>query len=316
MIQIIPLENLIPKCKITIMEKLDGVQLNFDNSTIMIMNICLAFVMFGVALGLSLEDFKRLTKMPKLVLVGFLSQFLVLPLATFLFVLIVRPIPSVALGLFMIAACPGGNISNFISSLSKANVALSITLTAISSTIAAFLVPLNFTFWASLYPETEALLKTVDVPFSSLLGTIVLILGVPLMFGLFFNYRFPDLKAKLIKPIQNLSLIIFAIFITFALLKNGEHFVDHIAMIFVIVFAHNTMALATGYGLGQLFGFSTPDKRALSIETGIQNAGLGLVIIFNFFSDLGGMAVIAAWWGIWDMVAGLLLGFYWSKKPY
>ena len=298
------------------MEKLDSVRLDFDDSTVMIMNICLAFVMFGVALGLSLEDFKRLMKMPKLVLAGFLSQFLVLPLATFIFVLIVRPIPSVALGLFMIAACPGGNISNFISSLAKANVALSITLTAISSTIAAFLVPLNFTFWASLYPETETLLKTVNVPFLDLLGTIIMILGVPLVFGLIFSNRLPDLTSKLLKPIQRLSLVIFAMFIIFALLKNGEHFVDHIAVIFTIVFAHNTMALATGYGLGQLFGFSTPDKRALSIETGIQNAGLGLVIIFNFFSDLGGMAVIAAWWGIWDMIAGLLLGYYWSKRKY
>ena len=76
------------------MQELDNVQLNFDNSTLMIMNICLGFVMFGVALGLSLEDFKRLAKMPKLVLVGFLSQFFVLPLVTFLFVLIVKPIPN------------------------------------------------------------------------------------------------------------------------------------------------------------------------------------------------------------------------------
>lgn len=296
------------------MEKLDSVRLDFDDSTVMLMNICLAFVMFGVALGLSLEDFKRLMKMPKLVVVGFLSQFLALPLMTFLFVLIVRPIPSVALGLFMIAACPGGNISNFISSLSKANVALSVTLTAISTTVAAVLVPLNFTFWASLYPETETLLKTVDVPFYDLLETIVLILGFPLILGLLFHYRFPDLTAKLIKPIQNLSLVIFTMFIIFALLKNGEHFMDHIAVIFLIVFAHNTLALAVGYGSGQLFGFSEADKRTISIETGIQNAGLGLVIIFTFFSELGGMAVITAWWGIWDMIAGLLLGYYWSRR--
>lgn len=296
------------------MEQLDSVRLNFGDGTVVIMNICLAFVMFGVALGLSIDDFKRLIKMPKLVLVGFLSQFLVLPLATFLFILIVKPIPSVALGLFMIAACPGGNISNFISSLAKANVALSITLTAISSTIAAFLVPINFTFWASLYPETASLLKTVDVPFSDLLSTIVLILGLPLVLGLVFRYRLPDLTNKLLQPIQKISLVIFTMFIIFALMKNGKHFVEHIAVIFTIVFAHNTMALATGYGLGQLFRFSEPDKRTLAIETGIQNAGLGLVIIFTFFSELGGMAVIAAWWGIWDMIAGLLLGYFWSKR--
>ncbi|MFT6149932.1 MAG: BASS family bile acid:Na+ symporter [Saprospiraceae bacterium] len=296
------------------MQELDNVQLNFDNSTLMIMNICLGFVMFGVALGLSLEDFKRLAKMPKLVLVGFLSQFFVLPLVTFLFVLIVKPIPSVALGLFMIAACPGGNISNFISSLAKANVALSVTLTAIASTIAAFLVPVNFTFWASLYPETELLLKKVNVPFWELLGTVVMILGVPLILGLLFRYKLPNFTKKLIKPIQRLSLVIFAIFIVFALLKNGQYFIEYIGVIFIMVFAHNALALITGYSLGQLFGFSTADKRTLAIETGIQNAGLGLVIIFNFFEELGGMAVIAAWWGIWDMIAGLLLGYFWSRR--
>lgn len=296
------------------MHELDNVELNFDNSTLMIMNICLGFIMFGVALGLSIDDFKRLMKMPKLVLVGFLSQFLVLPIVTFLFIWIVKPIPSVALGLFMIAACPGGNISNFISSLSKANVALSVTLTAISTTIAAFLVPLNFTFWAGLYPDTVPLLKQVDVSFSDLLSTVVMLLGIPLAIGLVFRYKLPDLTAKLIKPIQQLSLVIFALFIIFALLKNGDNFIKYIGLIFTIVFAHNVLALATGYGLGQLFGFSTADKRTLTIETGIQNAGLGLVIIFNFFSELGGMAIIAAWWGIWDMLAGLLLGYYWSKR--
>lgn len=296
------------------MQELDSVQLNFDNSTLTIMNISLGFIMFGVALGLSLDDFKQLMKMPKLVLVGFLSQFFVLPLVTFIFVWIVQPIPSVALGLFLIAACPGGNISNFISSLSKANVALSVTLTAIATTIAAFLVPVNFTFWASLYPETQTLLQEIEVSFWDLMKTVIMLLGVPLTIGLIFRYKLPELTEKIKQPIQRISLVIFAAFIIFALLKNGEYFIQFIGVIFLIVFAHNVLALATGYSLGQIFGFSKADKRTLAIETGIQNAGLGLVIVFGVFKGLGGMAVITAWWGIWDMVAGLLLGYYWSRK--
>lgn len=296
------------------MQELDSVQLNFDNSTMMIMNISLGFIMFGVALGLSLEDFKRLVQMPKLVIVGFFSQFLALPLVTYIFVWIVQPIPSVALGLFLIAACPGGNISNFISSYGKANVALSITLTAIATSIAAFLVPVNFALWASFYPDTVSLLKEVDVFFLDLLGTVFMLLGVPLMIGLLFKYKLPNLTEKLIKPIKILSLLIFATFIVFALIKNGEYFIQYIGIIFLIVFAHNGLALLTGYSIGHFFGFDTPTKRTLTIETGIQNAGLGLVIVFQFFSELGGMAVITAWWGIWDMIAGLMLGFYWSRK--
>ncbi len=296
------------------MQELDSVQLNFDNSTMMIMNISLGFIMFGVALGLSLEDFKRLMQMPKLVIVGFFSQFLALPLVTYIFVWIIQPIPSVALGLFLIAACPGGNISNFISSYGKANVALSITLTAIATSIAAFLVPINFALWAGLYPDTVSLLKEVNVSFLELLGTVFMLLGIPLIIGLFFKYKFPELTKKLIKPIKTLSLLIFATFIVFALLKNGAYFIQYIGIIFLIVFAHNALALLTGYSIGHFFGFDTPTKRTLTIETGIQNAGLGLVIVFQFFSELGGMAVITAWWGIWDMIAGLMLGFYWSKK--
>lgn len=296
------------------MQELDSVQLNFDNNTMTIMNLSLGLIMFGVALGLSLEDFKRLMQMPKLVIVGFLSQFLALPVVTYIFVWIVQPIPSVALGLFLIAACPGGNISNFISSYGKANVALSITLTAIATSVAAFLVPVNFALWAGLYPDTVTLLKDVEVSFWDLLQTVFTLLGIPLIVGLIVKYKLPALTEKLIKPIKTLSLLIFATFIVFALLKNGEYFIQYIGIIFLIVFAHNALALLTGFSIGHLFRFDTPTKRTLTIETGIQNAGLGLVIVFNFFSDLGGMAVITAWWGIWDMIAGLMLGFYWSRK--
>ena len=296
------------------MQELDNVQLNFDNSTMTIMNISFGFIMFGVALGLSLEDFKRLMQMPKLVIVGFFAQFLALPLVTYIFVWIIKPIPSVALGLFLIAACPGGNISNFISSYGKANVALSITLTAIATSVAAFLVPVNFALWAGLYPDTVALLKEVDVSFWDLLQTVFTLLGLPLIAGLIVKNRLPVLTEKLIKPIKTLSLLIFATFIVFALLKNGEYFMQYIGIIFLIVFAHNALALLTGFSIGHLFRFDIPTKRTLTIETGIQNAGLGLVIVFQFFSELGGMAVITAWWGIWDMIAGLMLGFYWSKK--
>lgn len=296
------------------MNELDNIALNFNPNTMTLMNISLGIIMFGVALALSFEDFRRLAKMPKLVIVGFLSQFLVLPLLTFIFVWIAKPIPSIALGMFLVAACPGGNISNYISSLSKANAALSVTLTAIATTFAAFLTPLNFTIWANLYADTQPLLKEFDVDFWGMLQTVFVLLGVPLILGLFFKYKFPNLTAKIIKPVQRLSLIIFIAFIVFALLGNWKNFLEVIQYIFVLVLIHNVIAFATGYGIGQIFKFEKADKRTLAIETGIQNAGLGLIIALNFFEGLGGMAIILAWYGIWDMIAGLGLAFYWSKK--
>lgn len=296
------------------MNELDNIQLNFNDSTIIIMNISLGIIMFGVALALSLEDFKRLVKMPKLVIVGFLSQFLVLPLITFVLVWILKPIPSVALGMFLIAACPGGNISNFISTLAKANAALSVTLTAIATTFAAFLTPLNFTIWASLYADTQPLLIEFEVDFLDMLIKVFTLLGIPLLLGLTFKYKFPELTTKIIKPIQRLSLLIFLAFIIFAFLGNWKNFLNVIHLIFFLVLIHNLIAFLTGYGIGRLFKFEKPDKRTLAIETGIQNAGLGLVIAIGLFKNLGGMIVVLAWYGIWDMIAGLGLAFFWSKK--
>ncbi len=296
------------------MNELDNIQLNFNQDTVTLMNISLGIIMFGVALALSIDDFKRLVKMPKLVIVGFLSQFLVLPLVTFLLVLSIRPIPSVALGMFLIAACPGGNISNFISTLGKANAALSVTLTAIATTVAAFLTPLNFTLWASLYAETKPLLIEFDVEFLDMLKTVFILLGIPLVLGLSFKYKFPKTTEKIIKPIQNLSLVIFIAFIVFAFLGNWKNFLNVIHLIFFLVLLHNVVAFITGYSIGQLLKFEKSDKRTLAIETGIQNAGLGLIIAIDLFKGLGGMIVVLAWYGIWDMIAGLGLALFWSKK--
>jgi BASS family bile acid:Na+ symporter len=296
------------------MNELDNIQLNFGSNTVTLMNVSLGIIMFGVALALSLEDFKRLLKMPKLVIVGFLAQFLVLPLITFLFVSIVKPIPSVALGMFLVAACPGGNISNFIATLSKANAALSVTLTAIATTVAAFLTPLNFTIWANLYADTQPLLKELEVDLLDMLIKVFMLLGIPLILGLSFKYKFPKLTEKIIKPIQRLSLVIFLAFIVFAFLGNWKNFLDVIHLIFFLVLIHNLIAFITGYSIGQLLKFEKAAQRTVAIETGIQNAGLGLIIAIDLFDGLGGMIVVLAWYGIWDMIAGLGLAFFWSKR--
>ena len=112
---------------------IDSIKINFDTEGLWVLNIAIAIIMFGVALGISIDDFKRLFKNPKIVFVGVLSQFLLLPAATFLAILIIKPHPSIALGMVMVAACPGGNISNFMTKLAGGNAALSVSLTAFAS---------------------------------------------------------------------------------------------------------------------------------------------------------------------------------------
>jgi len=299
---------------------LDKIHLNFSQEGLLIMNITLAFIMFGVALEIDLKSFKNLLLKPKSTIIGVFSQFFLLPFVTFLLVLVIKPTPSVALGMILVSACPGGNISNFISSLAKANIELSVSLTAIASLLAIFMTPLNFTFWGSLYIKSHPLLRPIEIDIMQIFQTIVIILGIPLIIGIFFKRKFPELATKIKNPIKILSIFIFIGYVVAALSLNFSYFLRYIHLIILIVLAHNALALLTGFTISSIFKLPRKNRRSITIETGIQNSGLGLVLIFNpkLFPpelELGGMAFIAAWWGVWHIIAGLGLAFLWSRKP-
>lgn len=296
------------------MMELDSVKLNFDADGLFILNISLAVVMFGVALGIKISDFKALFANPKLILVGLFSQFLVLPFLTFLLILIVQPSASLALGMILVAACPGGNISNFMSHLAKGNSALSVSLTAFSTLICIFLTPLNMEIWGNLYEPSREILQDIHLDFWQLFQTIILILGIPLILGLIIRHFKNDLALRLSKILKPLSILIFVAIVLIAFSKNTDIFKGYIHHVLLLVLFHNALAIGSGYFLGSIFKLDFKSKKTLALETGIQNSGLGLILIFSFFDGLGGMAVLAAWWGIWHIVSGLSLSFYWAKK--
>lgn len=299
------------------LEVLDTIELNFSPTGLLILNIALAIIMFGVALEIDVSNFKQIVKKPKSAILGFLSQFLLLPAITFLFILVINPTPSVALGMLLVSVCPGGNISNFISHLAKGNTALSVTLTAIATIASLFLTPLNFAFWGNLYEKTSELIMPIDINTWHMLRTVFILLGIPLVTGVFFARKFPNITAKITKPIKMISILIFAGFVVAAFANNFNYFLKYIHLIIIIVLVHNAIALLTGFTVGSLFKVPRVDRRSLTIETGIQNSGLALVLIFNpnLFDGLGGMAFIAAWWGVWHLIAGVIIGGIWSRKP-
>lgn len=270
--------------------------------------------MFGIALEISVSDFKELLKNPKPVLVGVFSQFLALPAMTFLLVLVLNPTPSVALGMFMVAACPGGNMSNFISHLAGGNTALSVSLTAIATLLAVIMTPFNLQFWGSLYEPTAGVLNEVAISPIEMIQLVALLLGVPLMLGMWVNYLKPKLAQRMAKILKVGSIVFFVALVLLALFNNREIFMDYIFYVFWIVLLHNLLAFTTGYSLGKLFRLSRENIRSITVETGIQNSGLGLLLIFTFFDGLGGMALLAAFWGVWHLVSGLLLAGYWNSK--
>lgn len=292
---------------------LDSVHLNFSPDNLLGLNIALAIIMYGVALELKWEDFKYLIQNPKGFLIGIFSQFIVLPLLTYVLITVSNPPPSIALGMFLVASCPGGNVSNFLTNLAKGNVALSVSLTAVSSVTAIFLTPFNFSFWASTYSPTALLLQEVRLDTIEVFLTIGLILGIPLVLGIMTTSKFPELAKKLAKAIKPLSLVIFGALVVLALLGNYDYFKTYIGAIFLWVLAHNGVALSSGFVMAKLARLPPKDVKSITIETGIQNSGLGLVLIFSFFAGLGGMALITAWWGIWHLISGITIASIWKK---
>lgn len=286
---------------------IDEAVLDFAPGSLMLLNAILAVVMFSVAIDLRPHDFKALFRAPRPLITGLVSQFLVLPALTFLMVLALRPQASVALGLILVAACPGGNISNFITHRAGGNAALSVSMTALATVAAIALTPFNIAFWGSLYEPSAGILRATRIDPVQIAITVGLMLILPLVLGVTLNTKRPGLAARIRRPLQWLSMGIFVAFIVIALAANWAQFLAYAGGIAGIVILHNALALGGGYATATLAGLSPFDRRAVTIETGIQNSGLGLVLIFAFFGGLGGMAVVAAFWGIWHAISGLAL---------
>ncbi len=278
------------------------------------LTLSLALVMFGVALNLRKEDFLRIAREPRLVATGLFSQFLALPALTVLLIHAWRPAPSLALGALLVACCPGGNLSNFMSLLARGNVALSVSLTAASSLLALVLTPLNFMLWGRALPgESARLLAAIDVHPLQLLPSLLLMLALPLVAGMAFAAWRPQWAARIEAPMRKGSILVFLGFVAAALLANGGLFRAWLPVVFLLVLVHNALALMTGYGVAQLGGLGPRERRSLAIETGIQNSGLGLVLVLGHFEALGGMALVAAWWGVWHILSGLGLALWWGR---
>ncbi len=310
------------------LESLNALSINFGQGGMAIVNIILAFIMFGVALGIKFQTFKDVFKNPKSVITGILLQWVGLPAVTFAVALILNPLitPMVALGMILVASCPGGNISNFISSLSKGNVELSVSMTAITTAFAPLITPLNFFLWGSLYSQIISIrggIPTLVIPFFPMLEQILLLLGVPIVLGMLCSKHLPNLTKKISKPTQVVSILLFIAMVIASFSQNFKLFIENLHFICIIVLIHNGAALATGYFGAKWTHLPVKDRRSLTVEVGIQNSGLGLILLFNphifppeiWHGHYGGMLLITAWWGIWHIISGLTVAYLFRRQP-
>ena len=297
------------------MSELDAVRLNFSPASLSALNVILAFVMFGVALDMKWSSFAGLRHAPRGVAIGMLAQFVLLPATAWALTMALRPDPSIALGLILVACCPGGNVSNFLTHFARGNAALSVTMTACSTVGALFFTPFNIAFWGAANPATRALLHEVAIDPVEMLLAVAVLLVIPAVLGMGTAHRWPRFAARTRAPFRYLSLAFFVGFVLLALGANWDYFLRYTLRVATAVLLLNALGLLLGYGAARLARLPAADRRAVSIEVGIQNSGLGLVLVFNFFGGLGGMAVTAAWWGIWHIVAGLALAAWWRRRP-
>ncbi|MCC5813146.1 MAG: bile acid:sodium symporter family protein [Leptospira sp.] len=291
--------------------------MNYNTDFQAVLAIILALMIFGVALELKWVAFQGVLKRPIGVIAGMVGQWVLLPWLTLGVTLVVDLPAGVELGMLLVACSPGGNLSNIITHLGKGNTALSVSMTAISSVGAIVTLPLNFALTASLNPVTRSLIaKGGDLEIESIeiIKGLVVLLVIPLTLGMFISNRFPHIAHKITPFFKKFSSIAFIIFLAFAVGGNWEIFFKNIGFVLVIVIFHNGMALTVGNLLGRIFRQDNHNTRAIMVEVGMQNSGLSLGLILTQFKGNLDMALIAAFWGIWHIISGLILVYYWRAQ--
>ncbi|MBR5104024.1 MAG: bile acid:sodium symporter family protein [Bacteroidales bacterium] len=311
-----------------IIREIDAMNVTMNGGSTLL-NIVLALVMFGVALGIKPRTFVDIVKNPKSIITGIACQLVLLPALTLVLIMAMGNLvsPMFALGMILVASCPGGNISNFITSLSRGNSELSVSLTAFNTAICVFSTPLNFAFWGKMYLNFAGNhyigdLPELVIPLGEIFQSIFIIMGIPLVLGILCGQYLPKVANVLKKPLQYLSIVVFIAMVIIIFTGNIDVFMKVIQYIFLVVLLHNLLALGIGYGTSTLLKLPYKDRRTVTIETGIQNSGLGLVLLLNpnIFPDTGawanngGMLIITAWWGVWHIISGLTLAFLWRWR--
>ena len=289
------------------MQELDSFQLQLGQGSEIAMALTLALMMFSVAIGLRREHFRFFITRPRVFYAGVFTQIILLPLLTLGLCFLLNPQPSVALGMILIACCPGGNVSNLLVLLARGNTALSVSLTATSSIAAAFITPVSILFWCSLYPPTNSLLTEINFDALAFLTQTTVILAVPLLAGMVVAELYPVFVKRFQKTLVTIaSFGLLAIIVT-TLVRYFDQFLTLGLALIGLVAIHNASAFLLGYGSARLIGADSPSARALTFEVGIQNSGLGIVILLTQLGGMGGAAAVAGLWGIWHIVAGLVL---------
>jgi len=281
-----------------------------------VLSLVLALMVFSVSLELRLDDFRRVLQTPKSVICGLIPQFILLPVGTWFATLWLDLPPNIEAAMILVAACPGGSLSNFVTHFGRGNTALSVSISAVASILALFLTPFNFSWMMATNPATAGWLKSLSMDASGIWWSLLFLLAVPLSLGLVYAHCWPAMTKKIRKPLGNFALFALLAFVVLGLLRERQQLTLALLPTLGLVAAHNAFGLFTGWVTAVAMQVSERDKRAVMIEGGMQNSGLALGIIAVQFNNDLGMVLIASLWGIWHIVSGMTCALYWRRQDH
>ncbi|MEI3614145.1 bile acid:sodium symporter family protein [Pseudogracilibacillus sp. SO30301A] len=266
-------------------------------------SLLLGIIMFGMGLTLSVDDFKGIVKAPKSVFIGVLAQYTIMPLLAFALANLFQLPPEVAVGVILVGCCPGGTASNVMTFLAKGNTALSVTVTAVSTILAPIMTPSLTLLFAS---------KWLPVSAGDMFLSIVQIVLIPIVLGVVIRLLFQKQVDKSMKVLPLLSVVGIVLVASAVVAVNKESIATTGLLIFSVVILHNVLGLLLGYLLAKILKLDFQDQKAISIEVGMQNSGLGSALALAHFAPVA--AVPSALFSVWHNISGPLLATWWGKR--
>lgn len=263
----------------------------------------LGLIMFGMGATLSLGDFKHIVRHPKSVVVGVFAQFLIMPSLAYGLAVAFQLPPEIAIGVILVGACPGGTASNVITYLARGNTALSVACTSVATLLAPILTPAIVYFLASQWIEVSA---------SAMVLSVLKMVLLPVALGVIVRTLWQNKVDRAAEVLPLVSMFMIALLVAALIGASKDKIIESGLMIFLVVVLHNGLGFLCGYALGALFKLPYADNKAIAIEVGVQNSGLGAALAVAHFSPLA--AVPSAIFSLWHNISGPLLATYWARK--
>ena len=295
--------------------ELDQATFQFSQRAGVAVAVMVGFLVFAVALDLTWAQFRRVLERPAAPAIGLIAQFVILPAVAFGVGALLGSAPSIALGLVLVASCPGGALSNYLTGVARGDVATSISMTAVSTVTCVLVTPLLFAFWTSLRPATSGLLREIEIDPLRLIATLTIMLVVPVSAGMLLRRSRPGAADAIRGWVRRVAMLVFATVVAVVLGTNLELLVSHSLRALAPVLVTFVLAGALGWGLARATSRTPEERRAVVFEVCMQNVALAIAMAVAFFPSLAGVAITAALWGVVHLCLGVALAALWRRVP-